>query len=75
MRLFIEFTNINMYEIIENGDYILTIGQPVPHMVADPNQLERERERATLLLCIAGEGVSILIYTCSVGLKRCVVHL
>ena len=45
MRLFIEFTNINMYEIIENGDYILTIGQPVPHMVADPNQLERERER------------------------------
>ena len=38
MRLFIESTSIDMYEIIENGDYVPTIEQPVPQVVADPNQ-------------------------------------
>ena len=38
MRLYIESTSIDMWKIIENGDYILTIEQPVPHVVADPNQ-------------------------------------
>ena len=38
MRLFIESTNIDRYEIIENGDYIPTIEQPVPYVVANPDQ-------------------------------------
>ena len=38
MRLFIEFTSIDMWEIIENGDYVPTIEQPVPHVVADLKQ-------------------------------------
>ena len=38
MRFFIEYTSIDMWEIIENGDYIPTIEQPVPQMVADPDQ-------------------------------------
>ena len=38
IRLFIEFTSIDMWEIIENGDYIPTIEQPVPQVVADPDQ-------------------------------------
>ena len=35
MRLFIESTNLDMWEIIENEDYVLTIEQHVPHVVAD----------------------------------------
>ena len=38
MRLFIESTSIDMWEIIENGDYVPTIEQPVPHVVADLDQ-------------------------------------
>ena len=35
MRLFIESTSLDMWEIIENGDYIPTVEQPVPQVVAD----------------------------------------
>ena len=38
MRLFIKSTRIDMWEIIKNGDYVPTIEQPVPHVVANPNQ-------------------------------------
>ena len=38
MRLFIESTNIDIWEIIENGDYVPTIEQLVPHVVVDPYQ-------------------------------------
>ena len=38
IRLFIKSTSLDKWEIIENGDYIPTIKQPVPHVVADPNQ-------------------------------------
>ena len=38
MRLFTESANIDMWEIIKNGDYVLTIEQPVPHVVADLEQ-------------------------------------
>ena len=38
MRLFIESTSIDMWEIIENDDYIPIIEQLVPHMVADDDQ-------------------------------------
>ena len=31
-------TSIDMWEIIENGDYVPTIEQPVPQVVADPKQ-------------------------------------
>ena len=33
MRLFIEFTSINMWEIIKNCDYIPTIEQPLLNKV------------------------------------------
>ena len=33
----IEFTSIDISEIIENGDYIPPIEQPVPHVVVDPD--------------------------------------
>ena len=38
MRLFIESTSLDMWEIIEKGDNIPTIEQPMPHVVADPDQ-------------------------------------
>ena len=38
MRLFIKSTNIDIWEIIENGDYVPTIEQLVPHVVVDPYQ-------------------------------------
>ena len=38
LRLFIKSTSIDMQEIIENGDYIPTVEQPVPRAVADPDQ-------------------------------------
>ena len=38
MRLFIESTSIDMWEIIENGDYIPTVEQHVPQVVASPDQ-------------------------------------
>ena len=38
MRLFIESTSIDMWEIIENGDYVPTIEQPVPQVATDPEQ-------------------------------------
>ena len=38
MRLFIESTCLDIWEIIENGDYLLTTEQPVPHVVANPDQ-------------------------------------
>ena len=38
MRLFIESTSLDMWEIIENGDYSLTVEQLVPQVAADPNQ-------------------------------------
>ena len=38
MRVFIESTSIDMWEIIENVDYVPTIQQLVPHVVADLNQ-------------------------------------
>ena len=38
MRLFIKSTSIDMWEIIENGDYIPSIEQSVPHVVVDPDQ-------------------------------------
>ena len=38
MRLFIESTIIDMWKIIENGDYFPTIKRPVPQAVVDPNQ-------------------------------------
>ena len=36
MNLFIESTS--MWEIIENGGYVLTLEQLMPSMVADPDQ-------------------------------------
>ena len=38
MRLFIEFTSLDMWEIIENRDYVPTIEQLVSYVVADPDQ-------------------------------------
>ena len=38
MRLFIESTSLDMWEIIENGDYIPIVEQPAPQVVADPEQ-------------------------------------
>ena len=38
MRLFIESTSIDMWEIIENDDYIPTVEQHVPQVVANPDQ-------------------------------------
>ena len=38
MRLFIESTSLDMWEIIENGDYVPTMEQPIPQAVADPDQ-------------------------------------
>ena len=38
MRFFIEFTNLEIWEIIENGDYVPTIEQPMPHVITDPDQ-------------------------------------
>ena len=38
MRHFIESTCLDMWEIIENGDYIPTIEQLAPQVVADPEQ-------------------------------------
>ena len=38
IRLFIKSTSIGTWEIIENGDYVLTIEQLMPHMVADLDQ-------------------------------------
>ena len=38
MRLFIKSTSLDMWEIIENGDYIPMIEQPVPQEVANPKQ-------------------------------------
>ena len=38
MGLFIQFTSLGMWEIIENRDYIPTIKQLVPQVVADPDQ-------------------------------------
>ena len=38
MRLFIESTSLDMWEIIENGDYISTFEQPVPLVDANPDQ-------------------------------------
>ena len=38
MRLFIESTSIDISGIIENGDYVPTIEQLVPHVVADLDQ-------------------------------------
>ena len=38
MRLFIKSTSIDMWEIIENGDYVPTIEQLVPHIAADLDQ-------------------------------------
>ena len=35
MRLFIEFTSLDMWQIIEKKDYVPTIEQPVPHVVAN----------------------------------------
>ena len=39
MRLFIESTSLDIWEIIENGDYIPTTEQPVPQEAADRNNL------------------------------------
>ena len=36
IRLFIESTSLDMWEIIENGDYIPTLEQPAPQVEADP---------------------------------------
>ena len=38
MRLFIESTSLDMWEIIENGDYVPTTKQYVPHVAADLDQ-------------------------------------
>ena len=38
IRLFIESTSIDMWEIIEDGDYVLTIEQPAPQEVIDLEQ-------------------------------------
>ena len=38
MRLFIDSTRLDMWEIIENGDYIPTTEQPVPQEAADSEQ-------------------------------------
>ena len=38
MRLFIEFTSIDMQAIIENGDYVPTIEQLVPQVVVNADQ-------------------------------------
>ena len=38
MRLFIESTSIDTWEIIENGDYISIIKQHVPQVVTDLDQ-------------------------------------
>ena len=38
MILFIEYTSNDMWEIIENGDYVPTTEQLVPLVVIDPNQ-------------------------------------
>ena len=35
MRLFIESTSLDIWEIIENGGYIPAVEQPVPQVVAD----------------------------------------
>ena len=39
MRLFIELTSIDMWDIIDNGDYIPTIEQPEPQEGANLDQL------------------------------------
>ena len=38
MRLFIESTSLDMWEIIENGDYVPTIEQSMPQGAANPEQ-------------------------------------
>ena len=38
MRLFIESTSLDMWEIIENGDYIPIVEQSTPQVVADLEQ-------------------------------------
>ena len=38
MRPFIESTSLDMWEVIENGNYIPTIEQPMHHMVIDLDQ-------------------------------------
>ena len=38
MRLFIESTSLDIWKIIENGDYIPTVEQLAPQVVADPEQ-------------------------------------
>ena len=38
MRLFIESTSLDMWEIIENGDYTLIVEQLAPQVVVDPKQ-------------------------------------
>ena len=38
MRLFIESTSLDMWEIIENGDYMPTVEQLVPQVVIDLEQ-------------------------------------
>ena len=38
MRLFIESTSIDMWEIIEDGDYVPTIEQPMPQEATNPEQ-------------------------------------
>ena len=38
MRLFIEPTSLDMWEIIENGEYIPMVEQPSPQVVTDPEQ-------------------------------------
>ena len=38
MRLFIEFTNLDMWEIIESQDYVPTFEQPIPSVATDPDQ-------------------------------------
>ena len=38
MRLFIEYPSLDMWEIIENGDYLPTTEQPVPQEAANPKQ-------------------------------------
>ena len=35
MKLFIKSTSLDMWDIIENRDYIPTVEQPVPQVVAD----------------------------------------
>ena len=38
MKLFIESTSLDMSKFLKNRDYVPTIEQRVPQMVADPNQ-------------------------------------